>query len=201
IYGELDQFDFVDANDVLTVKCGDAMLDRAKEHMFALLLNIVSGRIGNETVISADDRVTAEAVSYVASLISDDDETNDEFAKNICELINTGALIGSGVIPSSSVRYKLTGVQPLPGEFLLEQNYPNPFNPTTEIGFALPSAMRASLCVYNIAGQRVETLVSGFLEAGRHAAHWDASTLASGVYFYRLETEEFTASRKMVLMK
>jgi len=89
----------------------------------------------------------------------------------------------------------------LPTEFALNQNYPNPFNPTTEISFSLPSASDVKLEVYNIMGQRVVTLADGYLEAGRHATIWDASSVASGIYFYRLTANEFVETKKMVLLK
>jgi len=89
----------------------------------------------------------------------------------------------------------------LPTEFALDQNYPNPFNPTTEINFSLPSASDVKLEVYNIMGQRVVTLVDGFFGAGQHSAVWDASSIASGIYFYRLTANEFVETKKMMLLK
>jgi hypothetical protein len=81
------------------------------------------------------------------------------------------------------------------------QNYPNPFNPQTEIRFSLPSATRVSLSVYNITGQLVTTLIDSRLEAGEHAVAFDGSAYASGVYFYRLQTEATVITRKMILLK
>jgi serine protease len=81
------------------------------------------------------------------------------------------------------------------------QNHPNPFNPTTEISFGLPTASRVTLEVYNIVGQKVATLVEGYLEAGPHSVTWDASQFSSGVYLYRLQADEMVETRKMVLMK
>ncbi len=89
----------------------------------------------------------------------------------------------------------------LPDQFVLNQNYPNPFNPTTTVSFNLPKACDVTVTVYNIAGQEVATLVDGYLEAGEHAIEWDASSKASGVYLYRIHTDEFTATKKMVLLK
>ena len=81
------------------------------------------------------------------------------------------------------------------------QNSPNPFNPTTEIRFTLPSPMSVRLDVYNIVGQKVSTLVDGRFDAGDHYVTWDASGRASGIYFYRLMTSDFTVTRKMLLLK
>ncbi|MBI5059696.1 T9SS type A sorting domain-containing protein [candidate division KSB1 bacterium] len=89
----------------------------------------------------------------------------------------------------------------LPAAYSLEQNYPNPFNPATEIRFELPAASYVKLSVYNLVGQEVRTLVSGNLTAGAHAVTFDAATLPSGLYYYRMEANDFTAIRKMLLMK
>jgi hypothetical protein len=89
----------------------------------------------------------------------------------------------------------------LPTTFELAQNYPNPFNPTTTIAFSLPTAGKVKLDVYNVLGQTVTTLVNGQMSAGTHEVDFDASSLSSGVYFYRLSTELATETRKMVLLK
>ena len=89
----------------------------------------------------------------------------------------------------------------LPSSFSLSQNYPNPFNPTTNIRFDLTSTDKVSLKVYNITGQEVATLVSGTLVAGSYSVPFNATDLASGVYFYKLSTSTQTETRKMVLLK
>jgi hypothetical protein len=89
----------------------------------------------------------------------------------------------------------------VPEQYGLEQNYPNPFNPTTEISFSLPVASHVKLEIYNIMGQLVITLADETREAGLHTVTWDGSSVASGVYFYRLATPEFVQTRKMLLMK
>ncbi|MBD3168145.1 MAG: Omp28-related outer membrane protein [candidate division Zixibacteria bacterium] len=89
----------------------------------------------------------------------------------------------------------------IPRVVKLAQNYPNPFNATTNIAFALKSDTDVNLSVYNIAGQKVAELADGFFEAGNHVVNWDASEVSSGVYFYRLETNDEVKARKMILMK
>jgi hypothetical protein len=89
----------------------------------------------------------------------------------------------------------------LPSEFTLEQNYPNPFNPDTRIRFSLPVPSHAKLTVYNVLGRHVSTLADGYFEAGTHTVTWNAAGISSGVYFYRVETDRNTASRKMLLLK
>ena len=95
----------------------------------------------------------------------------------------------------------------IPTSFALDQNYPNPFNPSTTIRFGLPSAGNVSLIIYDVLGREVTTLVKGTLNAGYHTATWNASSVASGVYFARLTvTNEFgkvafNKVTKLLLMK
>ena len=94
----------------------------------------------------------------------------------------------------------------LPKDFILKQNYPNPFNPKTTISFSLNRATEVKLSVYNMLGQKVTTLHSGYLNSGIHSYDWDgtnfhAETAASGIYFYRLETRDYAVTKKMLLIK
>ena len=89
----------------------------------------------------------------------------------------------------------------IPSEYSLAQNYPNPFNPVTSIEYTLPEAANVKVEVYNLLGQVVEVLVDSGQEAGYHSVQWDASDVASGVYFYRLTAGYFTATKRMVLMR
>jgi len=89
----------------------------------------------------------------------------------------------------------------LPAKFELNQNYPNPFNPSTSIEFALPKSEYVELKVFNMLGREVADLVSQNLEAGVHQYRFDASELASGVYFYQIMAGEFTSVKKMILIR
>jgi flagellar hook assembly protein FlgD len=94
----------------------------------------------------------------------------------------------------------------VPGVFALKQNYPNPFNPTTTIEFSLEKAMHIELTVYNVIGQKVRTLANQYLSIGNHVLEWDGTdeegrTVSSGIYFYRLTTDDYARTRKMVLTK
>ncbi len=86
-------------------------------------------------------------------------------------------------------------------DYKLEQNFPNPFNPSTTINFSITNAGFTSLKVYDILGKEVASLVNGNLAAGKYSADFDASDLTSGVYFYKLETSDFTSVKKMSLIK
>jgi hypothetical protein len=89
----------------------------------------------------------------------------------------------------------------LPGTLCLNQNYPNPFNPTTTVKFSLPEKADVRLEVFNLLGQKITTLISKELPAGRHEVVWDAGGLPSGVYFYRLFADNESITRKMLLLK
>lgn len=98
----------------------------------------------------------------------------------------------------------LSGVddhRPLPTVFALDQNYPNPFNPSTKIEFAMPKEARVQLEVFNILGERVATLVDEMRSAGYHTVQFDATALSTGLYFYRLSSDDVTFLRKMALVK
>ena len=88
-----------------------------------------------------------------------------------------------------------------PVKFELSQNYPNPFNPTTKINFSIPQNSEVTLTVFNVLGQKVKTLVQGFMEAGKHTINFDASGFNSGIYLYKLEAGNFSEVRKMTLLK
>jgi hypothetical protein len=102
----------------------------------------------------------------------------------------------------SEATYTSNEPTPLPTSFELKQNYPNPFNPTTTIQFNLATAQNVTLEVYNMLGQKVATLVQNQpMTAGVHTQSFDASSLASGMYIYKLYTPEFSQSRRMMLIK
>jgi hypothetical protein len=93
-----------------------------------------------------------------------------------------------------------------PGSFQLHENYPNPFNPTTTISYDLAKGADVNLDIYNILGQHITTLVNASQEAGHYEVMWNATdghgqTVASGIYFYRLSTDEASQTKKMMLLK
>jgi len=88
-----------------------------------------------------------------------------------------------------------------PAAFSVEQNSPNPFNPTTTISFSIAEAGDVTVEVFNVAGQKVDTIVSGYMEAGRHSVVWDASDFSAGVYFYTVKSGGYSKTMKMTLLK
>jgi flagellar hook assembly protein FlgD len=97
-------------------------------------------------------------------------------------------------------------IQNIPREFTLYQNYPNPFNPITTIEYDLPENTHVNLAVYDMLGRKVKTLTDSYQELGYKSVQWDGTdengiSLGSGMYLYRLSTENFTAMKKIVLLK
>jgi hypothetical protein len=100
----------------------------------------------------------------------------------------------------------IEGEDLLPGFYSLAQNYPNPFNPSTNISFSLKQASHVNLSVYNIMGQKVSIILDNDMQAGVHTAEWhgtdsNGKQVTSGIYFYKLESDNFQATKKMVLLK
>ncbi|MBM2841985.1 MAG: hypothetical protein HW412_2513, partial [Bacteroidetes bacterium] len=117
----------------------------------------------------------------------------------------SGHGIYRSVQPTTSIRGR---DGELPAGFSLSQNYPNPFNPSTTIQFSLPRSDHVSLKVFNVLGEEIAVLVDEEQVAGNHSVNWDArlpggqaSSLASGVYFYRLTVSDLVETKKLMLLK
>ncbi len=97
------------------------------------------------------------------------------------------------------------GISPVssqvPKNFILSQNYPNPFNPTTKFKIDIAKSSFTKVIVYDVLGREVATLVNQQLQPGTYEVNWDASNYPSGVYFYRLTTQSYSATQKMILLK
>jgi hypothetical protein len=89
----------------------------------------------------------------------------------------------------------------IPSGFTLRQNYPNPFNPETTIEFSLPMTQQVTLKIYDVQGREIYTLVNATLPAGTHKINFAAPELPSGVYFYTINTEKLTETKKLLLLK
>ncbi len=118
----------------------------------------------------------------------------------------TGSFIEMSPTFSTENQDGLTGIeddtQPeLPSEFNLAQNFPNPFNPSTQITVSIPVSGDYTLRVYNILGQEVSTLLNDQVSAGNHTFNFDASKLTSGIYFYNFSGNNFSQTKKMILIK
>lgn len=113
---------------------------------------------------------------------------------------------GSTPPPSRLTYYVVTvgisgNTNEIPKSFALFNNYPNPFNPVTRIKFDIPRDVKAKLVIYDILGREVYRMIDGELKAGSYSLNFDASNLPSGVYFYKLTADQFTDTKKMLLLK
>jgi hypothetical protein len=144
---------------------------------------------------------TSSTISYewitkdnfvVASIESMEGETNPDFT-----MAEYASILQSSEI-TSAISLDL---KTLPERFNLEQNYPNPFNPLTHINYQLPANSYVTLKVYDNLGREVKTLLDSWQNAGYHTLEFDAAELASGVYFYRLQTAQFSQVKRMLLLK
>jgi hypothetical protein len=88
-----------------------------------------------------------------------------------------------------------------PTYFEISQNYPNPFNPTTSIDFSISQSGRVNLSIFNSIGQEVETLIDNEMTAGDHQVTFNATNLPSGVYFYKLQVDNYVDVKKMILIR
>lgn len=118
----------------------------------------------------------------------------------------TGWVVGDGgLIVKTTNGGELLGVHNISGEiplnFSLSQNYPNPFNPVTNIKFDIPKSGFVKITVFDLLGREITRLVNEQMQPGSYNVDWDASNYPSGVYFYKLESEDFVESKKMVLVK
>jgi hypothetical protein len=100
---------------------------------------------------------------------------------------------------NSAFQYNFNNYEPVAYE--LKQNYPNPFNPETRINFTLARSGYVKITVYNLLGEQVTILVNDFRRQGEYSVKFNGSGLASGIYFYRIDTPGFTKTRKMVLVR
>lgn len=150
---------------------------------------------------------------------------NNTWTKDVLDISNLAnasatlkirfSLVSNGTIPADGiyldniklVNYTMTptGINSvnteLPSEYSLSQNYPNPFNPSTNITFTLPQAGNVSLKVYDVLGKEVMTLADEFMQGGKYEVRMDASSLAGGVYFYKLVSGNFSETKRMLLVK
>ena len=126
---------------------------------------------------------------------------NMTVADGMVNIFTTSGEVFRFAVESSVSSVDTEEAQELPTAYTLEQNYPNPFNPTTSIAFSLPQSAQVSLAVYDVLGRRVATLVNGQLTAGQHSVQFEASSLPSGMYLYRLTTPNGSISQKMILLK
>jgi hypothetical protein len=160
------------------------------------------------------EKQVAQTDTYVNGSLSNSTITND-----FSWLTKTNGNFNAYIDTSSNISGDVSVYQPLlnlienyptavnestsniPEKYELFQNYPNPFNPTTRISFNLPEQTNVTLNTYNILGQKISTLINKEMRAGKHNVEFNASSLSSGIYLYRITTDHFSAIKKMILLK
>ncbi|MBD3423126.1 MAG: T9SS type A sorting domain-containing protein [Candidatus Latescibacteria bacterium] len=150
----------------------------------------------NDKLVDCEDKIEGREFGLFAAL---PDGSVVEFPRRVCSRAEAEEMLAEAMNPSKQQEMGMP--EPEKREFTLGQNYPNPFNPVTSISFTLPSAQYVSLKVYDASGRLVGTLVDGHRSAGTHRASFEALNIASGTYFYKITAGEFTATRKMILLR
>jgi len=129
--------------------------------------------------------------------------TTDQIEFTVTSVLDNSVTVSGNVLTTVSEPTDIDsdGNSSLPGDFKLYQNYPNPFNPATTISYDLPSSSVVNLFVYDLLGREVREFNFGIKSAGNHSFTFDAESLSSGVYFYKIETETSSAMKRMLLLK
>ncbi|MBE2255048.1 MAG: T9SS type A sorting domain-containing protein [Ignavibacteria bacterium] len=140
-----------------------------------------SANYSNNAIFNSDENIVIFYDSLIANIYF------QEFSKRISD--------AGGTIDVKSISSEI------PNGFELSQNFPNPFNPVTSINFSIPVKSKVKLIIYDALGREVTTLVNSNLNSGVYNINWNAANYSSGVYFYSLQTESFTSTKKMLLVK
>ncbi len=191
---------------LLTVNRSGTMLDRAKQQLLALLLNVGSGKISQTEVISDNGATVSQAITHGHDLIIDGLTSNDETAKTLCELINNGQRAPSGMVPAST-RVITYDQRPAPREqnpvaLRLGPIAPNPATLGASITFALPHDAPASLEVVDLAGRMVSRLDVGSRGAGVHTFRLaELKNLRPGVYLIRLSQGRESLIKRLAVIR
>jgi hypothetical protein len=206
-YGRTQAFALSASTDVLkmqyTLKTINSsnMLQDADATLSFNLIDIRGGKtvstIGTRTIVKSSDTTTTQYELAVSAGSIPNFSASTEIAIDLA--LSGVKTVGPNLIASLGHVYRLAAEggadlpkaliaeDLVPETYLLRQNYPNPFNPSTTIRYVLPHRSHVVLTVFNIVGQRVAELVNGDVDAGEHEVRFNASQLASGVYFYRLQ--------------
>jgi len=165
---------------------------------------VFAERLINDDPVLEDDDVTIVIVgtgtgtfsANITGLLPDTEYALRAYATNSTGTIYTEEIFVFTLLSSSTEEDPET-----PNQVTLNQNYPNPFNPSTQISFVLPQAQQVELTVYDINGRVISKLLNQQMAAGSHSVSFDASSLSSGIYLYRLNANGISFTRKMTLTK
>lgn len=202
------------AKGLLNLAGSAAMIDRARQQLLSLLLNVAANKLRLTDVVSSDGATVSQAITFCDNLI-DNAAGNHELAKDIADRINNGQHVAAGKIPLSTqmIAYGRRPVGPggegdeLPGAGLIEfQVSPNPGASVRTFSFVVEREGPVGLAIYDVAGRRIADVYAGVLQAGRHTIHWgatrrDGGTLGRGSYLARLTTPSATRTVKLIQME
>jgi len=193
--------DFDDLVDIFVDNPDFSTEGRIRSNLLVLMMNVAGVCVSQNTIATADVATLSQTIRYLGDSYLDG--TYNWKHWYYPSRWQTGSLIPAGFVPLGTphILYKEETETVLPEGFSLSQNYPNPFNPSTNITFSLPTASKVELSIYNILGQKVDILIDEHREAGKYTVQWDASSMPSGIYFYRLKTDSNIETRKMSLVK
>jgi hypothetical protein len=155
----------------------------------------VTGSNGSYQITNLDDGsyvISADKVGYNSAALS-----------NVAIDYSSGIFNTNGsnlVLPVNTITDVKTA-EVLPGNFVLGQNYPNPFNPSTVIKYSIPTNSYVQIKLYDVIGREVSTLAKGQMNAGTYSITFNAESLPSGIYFYRIQAGNFVQTKKMILLK
>ncbi len=158
-----------------------------------------SGRIAEE--LNKDFKsIEMNGINYPVKVKLENTEIRlmDMTGKEINVNLKSGEEI---TISNANINKLMVSEQFIPDKYSLEQNYPNPFNATTTLRFSFPKEVRVNLSLYNILGEKIKELKNEVMKPGFYDIEFDASTIASGVYFYRIKAGDFVQTKKMILLK
>jgi len=146
-------------------------------------------------------RINGSGNNDDAGIMITSDTTGNIFVVGYESILNHGYDIVTLKFPLGDLISVKKISSAVPENFVLHQNYPNPFNPGTKILFDLPKSTVVKLVIYDITGREVATLANGYMRYGSYEIEFNAKNLSSGVYFYKLFSDDFTSVKKMVLLK
>jgi hypothetical protein len=193
----------------LTVRGNQPMVTRAKQQYMAFLLNMASGKLLSQSVISEDGGVASQALQQVATYIGDGDPSNDEVAKDIADAINNAELVPAGIVdldlPIIYYRDDAPYAQ-LPTVTMFSGIAPSPFRESSMVRFQLNEASPVKVRIYSATGRLVRELLNEELPAGYHSVPWDARDhhgrpIAQGIYYVRLQTAGYGKTKRAVVLR
>jgi hypothetical protein len=197
---------FEDANALLCTSGSIPMTTRAEREFLALLMNVVSGKVGTYHEASYDGATVSQVITFIGDLLEDGDDSNDELARDTAELVNENQSIAAGVVPLDAPQIAY-GIAEPSERSTLSYAWPNPSRGPVVVSYSVPFPGDAVLLeVYNLAGRRVRTLVQDHQSGGSHRVLWRRDDdrglqVAAGVYFYRLRVGDVTSRRSVVVLR